>query len=272
MNIKRLHLRWFKETINHLLNENFMRLRIILLITTLFINNFLKAQVKNEINDQDGIYVTYELTKIEENSKKETYLAIIKAENKNDFDVFYSVPLTTQANGSKSVGILQSKGFSQIAVRNGTGFFGDYQTLVGTETNLITNDNFILFTIPKGKFVTGEKEFKVKKGVKPIITNTFLMPFKKLDLFDIAINETSISGEWISNCGGIQMSLSLGKNEKGETILQQSVNGKQNFWKKLNASLFEKINDKNVTLSFNKANNTFNYATTDGVACVWSKK
>ncbi|MBK7559410.1 MAG: hypothetical protein IPI54_14650 [Chitinophagaceae bacterium] len=84
---------------------------------------------------------------MKKNSKKETYLAIIKAENRNDYDVFYSVPLTIQANGSKNIGILQSKGFSQISVRNGTGLLGDYQTLVGTETNLVTNDNFILFII-----------------------------------------------------------------------------------------------------------------------------
>ena len=108
-------------------------------------------------------------------------------ENKNDYDVFYSVPLTRQANGSTTVSILENKLFAQSSVRNSTSLFGDNINLSGQETKFITNDNKILYFISKGNFITAEKEFKVKKGVKPILTNTFLLPLKSIDNFDIAL-------------------------------------------------------------------------------------
>jgi hypothetical protein len=249
-----------------------MTLRFSLLTISLFFYSFSQAQDKLTLNNQDGIYVTYELTKIEEGSKKDTYLAVVKAENKNDYDVFYSIPLTKQANGSTAISILENKLFAQSSVRNSTGLFGDNINLTGQETKLITNDNKILYSISKGNFITAEKEFKVKKGAKPILTNTFLLPLKSIDNFDIAVNEATINGDWISNCGNIQMTLTMAKNEKNETVIQQLINGKQNIWRKTTANTFEKLNDKTTTLSYNKQNNSFSYSTTDGVSCVWTKK
>ncbi len=249
-----------------------MTFRFYLLTISLFFYSCLQAQDKLTLNNQEGIYVTYELTKIEEGSKKDTYLAVVKAENKNDYDVFYSVPLTKQANGTTTVSILENKLFSQTSVRNSTGIFGDNINLTGQETKLITNDNKLLYSISKGNFITAEKEFKVKKGVKPIITNTFLLSLKSIDNFDIAVNETTINGDWTSNCGNIQMNLTIAKNEKNETVIQQLINGKQNIWIKTTSNTFEKFNDKTTTLSYNKQNNSFTYSTTDGVSCSWKKK
>jgi len=249
-----------------------MNLKISLLPLTLFFYSFLQAQDKVSLNNQDGIHVSYELTKLNEGSNKDTYLAVIKAENKNDYDVFYGIPLVKQANGTTSISILENKLFAQSSVRNSTGLFGDNINLTGHETKLFTNDNKILYTIPKGEFITSEKEFKVKKGVKPILTNTFLMSLKSIDNFDVALNEATVNGDWTSNCGNIQMALTIGKNERGETVIQQLINGKQNLWKKATSNTFEKVNDINAKLSYNKQNNSFNYSTTDGVSCMWTKK
>ena len=249
-----------------------MTFRFSLLTISLFFYSCVQAQDKLTLNNQDGIYVSYELTKIEGGSKKDTYLAVVKAENKNDYDVFYSVPLTRQANGSTMVSILENKLFAQSSVRNSTSLIGDNINLSGQETKFITNDNKILYSISKGNFITAEKEFKVKTGVKPILTNTFLLPLKSIDNFDIALNETTINGDWTSNCGNIQMTLTIAKNEKNETVIQQLINGKQNIWRKTSANTFEKLNDKTTTLSYNKQNNSFTYSTTDGVSCLWTKK
>jgi hypothetical protein len=249
-----------------------MILRFTLLTISFFFYSFLQAQDKVILNNQDGMYVSYELTKIDAGTKKDTYLVVVKAENKNDYDVFYSVPLTKQANGSNAVSILENKLFAQSVVRNSTALFGDNINLAGQETKLITNDNRILYSISKGNFITAEKEFKVKPGVKPIITNTFLLPLKSIDNFDIAINEAAINGDWNSNCGNMQMTLTLTKNEKNETVIHQLVNGKQIVWRKTTANTFEKLNDSTTTLSYNKQNNSFSYSTTDGVSCLWTKK
>lgn len=129
-----------------------------------------------------------------------------------------------------------------------------------------------MYAISKGSFVTAEKEFKVKKGANPIITNTFLMPIKSIENFDVAVNEATINGDWVSNCGDIQMTLTITKDEKGETVIQQLVNGKQIIWRKNTVNTFEKVNDTTTVLSYNKQNNNFSYSTTDGVSCLWTKK
>ncbi len=244
-------------------------------ILTLFIGccfTSLFAQEKITLNNQDGIQVSYELTKMDEGDKKDTYLVIVKAENTNDFDVFYSIPLTKQPNGNFAVSASQNLHFAQTSVRNTTALFGEHVNLKGADTKLTTNDHKILFTIPKGGFVTGEQKFKVKKGVKPVLTNTFLFPLRALDRFDIAINETMINGDWIADCGNIHMNLSMTTNEKGETVVQQLVNGRQNTWIKKTSHTFEKLNDSNATLSFNKTNGSFTYTNTDGVLCVWKRR
>jgi len=249
-----------------------MKTKISLLTIFFFFHSLIHAQDKVILNNQDGIYVSYELTKINDGAKKDTYLAVVRAENKNDYDVFYSVPLTKQANGSVAVGIFENKLFAQSIVRNSAGLLGDNINLAGLETKLITNDNKILYSISKGNFITSEKEFKVKKGEKPIITNTFLLPLRTIDNFDIAVNEAVINGDWTSNCGNIQTTLTLIRNQNNETVIQQLINGKQIIWKKTSANTFEKLSDKTTTLSYNKQSNSFNYSTSDGVSCVWTKK
>ena len=249
-----------------------MTIRISILSFIIFISTILKAQEKIVLNNQDGVFITYELTKIESNSKKDTYLAVVKAENKNEFNLFYGVQQTKLPNGTSQISILENQLFAQSSVRNSTSLFGDNVNLKGNTTKFFTNDNKVLFTIGKGSFITAEKEFKVKSGVKPILTNTFLFTLKSIDNFDLAISEDIINGDWTSSCGNIQMALTLTKNEKGETLIQQQINGKQNSWRKTTLNTYEKVNDKSATLSYNKSNNSFNYSTTDGVVCGWTKK
>ncbi|RYE29026.1 MAG: hypothetical protein EOP48_32935 [Sphingobacteriales bacterium] len=249
-----------------------MRLKLSALLLSLCYGLMGFAQEKINLNSQDGIHVSYELTRIDSGAKKETYLAVLKAENKNDFDVYYGIPLTKHPNGTIAVNILQGEMFSQASVRNGTGMFGDNINLKGNVTRISTNDNFLLYNIPKAGFVTAEKEFKVKAGAKPIITNTFLVPLKSIDQFDIAMNAQSINGDWVSSCGNMQMTLTYAKDDKGNIVLQQLINGKQNIWTKTSANSFAKSNDNSTTLSYNNQNNSFSYSTTDGVSCVWSRK
>lgn len=71
-----------------------MSLRFLFLTVTTIFYSSLIAQTKSTLNNQDGIQVSYELTKIEDGSKKDTYLVVLKAENTNDHDVYYSVPLS----------------------------------------------------------------------------------------------------------------------------------------------------------------------------------
>lgn len=136
--------------------------RIILTLATL-LPIFADAQ-ESQLDDKDGVIISYKLTKIKEDAKKDTYLVVCKAKNDNDYDVFY------EASNNKV-----NPFFSTVTVRNND----DYIYLIGTESKLYTN-NKILFYIKKGSSVTAEKEFKIAKGLTPILTNEFLTPLKTI--------------------------------------------------------------------------------------------
>ena len=62
---------------------------------------------------------------------------VFKAENKNDYDVFYSVPFSKQSNGTKAVSILENKFFSQPTARNSASLFVDNINFLGEKANLL---------------------------------------------------------------------------------------------------------------------------------------
>ncbi len=117
--------------------------------------------------DQDGIVMSYKLTKLQDGDKKDTYLLTVKAVNKNSFDLFYQGP----KNGVNPF-------FSEVNIRNGN----DYLYLSATESRLMTSEGK-LFYIKAGGTVNGEKEFKVGKGVTPIITSKFFSDLKPISEF-----------------------------------------------------------------------------------------
>ena len=225
-----------------------------------------------ELNNQDGIYVSYQLTKVSEKDKKDRYVVSIRVENKNDYDVYYAVPLIKNTNGTYDMSVTGGKGFSFLKVRNATGLFGAGEELTGQQTKLTTNDNQVLFTIQKGQIINADREFNVKKGEKPVITNSFSKGLKKLDFFDVALSEGVVNGDWLMNCGSVQITLALTKNPAGELIIEEMVNGRQIIWKKTNANTFLKQNDNYTMLTYNKSSNTFTYTNSDGVVCTWTKK
>lgn len=245
--------------------------KICLSAMLLFANFLLKAQQIQQLNNQDGLFASVELTRIDSSKSKETYLAIAKLENKNNFEVFYGVPMTKNASGQYEIGLLQNISVAQITVRNSTSFFGDYLNFVGKETNLVTIDNQKLYSIPKGVFLTVEKEFKVKAGNKPILTNTFLMNTKPTEAFEIALNEKQLNGDWKNSCGNITFMLTYTSGSNNQFVLKQRVNGKEISWKKTAAYVFEKVGDSNTKLVFSSAKQTFTYVSADGIECTWTK-
>jgi len=249
-------------------------MRIKLTSILLLIISFGFSQDKIELKNQDGVFITCELTKLSNaTDKKDKYLFSIKAENKNNYPVYYEVPIIKTKIGNQETESYGTKNFAEINARNSIGFlsFG-IESIAGQETKLRTNDNKVLFTIPKGEFITTETKFSFKKDEKPIVTSIFLKSMRKIDFFDIAIGETFINGNWTSNCGSISMTLALIKNAQNEPILLQTINGKINEWKKINANTFVKVTDRSVTLTYDKQNQTLVYYNTDGVSCAWTKK
>ena len=104
--------------------------------------------------EQNGIVLSYQLTKLSETEKKDTYLLVVKAVNKNSYDAFYQAP----KNGVNPF-------FGEIIVRNANAMV----YLTGTESKLSTADGKLHYLKSLGT-MTFEKEFKIDKAQKPIIT------------------------------------------------------------------------------------------------------
>lgn len=125
--------------------------RIIILF--LFISIKVSAQDINLL-EQSGIALTYQLTKLSETEKRDTYLLVVKANNKNNYDAFYQGP----KNGVNPF-------FGEVTVRNASAMI----YLTGTESKLSTVDGKLLYLKSLGT-ISFEKEFKIDKGQKPVIT------------------------------------------------------------------------------------------------------
>ena len=236
---------------------------------------FLNAQTKGELNSQDGITVRYELNKRSSSDKKDKYSLVVTVVNTNDYDLYYSVPMMKQPDGQYKLNSFENKAFCEAGSTNSTGLMsvlGDKVKIVGQQTGLITQNNEVLFKISKGQSITSDVKFTVKPGENPIITNSFRVGLKKLELFDVGINGLFINGTWVGNCGNIPMGLSLSKSPTGQTILNQTVSGRQQTWIMVSDNIFEKSNDKNATITYNRTGNVFTYTHVDGVVCIWTKR
>ena len=197
----------------------------------------------------------------------------MKAENTSDTDLYYSVELRKDNNGNWMLPIIpDQKGFTKIKVLNSTGWFGDGQSLIGDQTDYVTTNNSLLFVIKKGNTYSEETSFKVKKGNKPIITNTFLRSLKKLQDFDLKISSKMLDGNYISSCGNVQINISFVNSIERGDFLIQTTNGKQFIWLRTSTTTFVRENNSDYSLTYNKNNGTFTYSTSDGITCVWKKE
>lgn len=247
-----------------------MKSKLFFLLNVLF-STFLFSQETKIIGTKDNVEISYQLTELDKNSKKDKYLITISFENKSDSDLYYALPLMKNSEGKEFLNPLLTRGFANVLIRNSTGLFRDGRQLIGQETILRTEDNGVLIGLEKNKIYNVEDEFTVKAGEKPIITNSYLNTLRKLDQFNIKMSDAFINGMWQSNCGNTNISLSI-VNENGQEKLLQTVNGKQIKWLKQNSTTFAKENDTNSTLTYNKSNNKFFYSSSDGNNCEWTKK
>jgi hypothetical protein len=134
-----------------------------ILLASLFISSLCYSQEK-ALDEKDGISISYKLTKVKEDSKKDTYLVTCKAKNISNEELFYEAP-ENKINPF----------FATITVRNTNSFLN----LIGIESKLSVGKK-VLFYIKKGGVVSTEKEIKFDKGVEPILTNEFVGVFKPI--------------------------------------------------------------------------------------------
>lgn len=138
-------------------------------LTLLFLLSipFLAKSQDIPVSDVDGVFVSYKLTKLKEDAKKDVYLITVKAVNKNDFDVFYEGP----TNGVNPF-------LATTSIRN-----ANTEIYLTGEKSKLRTEKAVLYYIKKGGSITSEKEVKINKGVAPIVTNEFVSQPKTISEF-----------------------------------------------------------------------------------------
>jgi hypothetical protein len=223
------------------------------------------------LSDQNGFEIVYKAQKLGE-GKKDEWLVTVTAINKTDKPLYYALQTMNQNNGATTVNPLAGLFSSKVTVRNAVGFLSaDGVKIKGEESELFTeNKTSILYKYDAGRIYNYENTINIKHGDTPIITITHFYPLKNLSEFNIETSSALIDGDYKTSCVQTTFSLSL-KDQNNQTVLIQSINGKQIKWIKTSATLFTKENDTNTTLSYNKEKKTFSYSSSDGVTCEWSR-
>ena len=230
------------------------------------------AQEEIQLASKDNVDINYQLLLEEEGRKKDKYILIINAQNNNDIDLYYEVPLIRDGNGNWQLPIIpEEKGLAKVYVRNSTGLFGDGRSIIGDQTELITTNNTLLFQFRSGDILTQEINFKVKSGVTPLLTNSFNKVLKPLEEFDLQLSNDMVNGNYVSNCGNILINIEAQSSVDKGDYLVQTTNGKQFIWLRTSETSFIRENSQDMTLTFNKESNEFIYSTSDGINCNWSK-
>ena len=224
-----------------------------------------------EIANIDNVKIQYSLTKLESKETKEKYLIQVNVINNNSYPMYYVVPGLVAQDKSIVIDVLNLN-FAKIKIRNSTGLFGDGIGLSGDNSNMKTINNGFLFVLMPGKIYNSETTFKVKTGEDPLVTNTVKANLNKLLNFDVKINSTNVNGIWSSTCSSMDLSLTFEENIGGISYIIQSVNGKQSKWLKQTEMNFTRENDNSTTLTYQKANNTFLFSSSDGISCTLTKK
>ncbi|PHR69712.1 MAG: hypothetical protein COA67_09925 [Lutibacter sp.] len=240
----------------------------IVIIATLLLSVGAVAQEEIKVGSKYGVDINYTLLKTKEAKKKDVYLIVATATNTNDYDLYYT---------ARKVGTAYDNSFTKIKVRNATGIFSKGRSIHGNNLNVKTTEG-LLSVIKAGEIYNFENTFRVKKGVKPMITNTFIRQLKNYEDFTILLNASAVNGEWKTSCGSGSMSLDYGsqnlKNgieEKTVDAISQVVNGKQFVWLKIADNSFVRQDNNEYTLSYNNDTGMFKYSTSDGITCDWSK-
>jgi hypothetical protein len=249
-----------------------MKTKLFLIITLISFTKLI-GQEEKKIAVKDSVEITYQLLLKGHTSKKDKYILIANAINKSNTDKFYAAPLAkNNPEGHMSTTQTGDSGFTRLKVRNSTGIFGNGASIKGEPTYLLTTSNEAIYVIRKGNSYSQETSFRVIKGNKPLITNTFTKTFQKLSYYDLRLTPKMISGDYVSNCGDIRLNLNASKDETGRDIVIQTINGKQFIWiRKTEDTFVRKNNCNEATLTYNKNNNSFQYSTIDGVYCDWIK-
>lgn len=229
------------------------------------------SQTPIVLSNQNGFEIAYKAQKLNE-GKKDEWLVTVTAINKTEKPLYYALQTMKQNNGSITASPLATLFSSKVTVRNAVGFLAaDGVKIKGEESELFTeNKTSILYKYDADRIYNYENTINIKHGDTPIITITHYYPLKNLSEFNIETSSALIDGDYKTSCAQTTFSLSL-KDQNNQTILIQSINGKQIKWIKTSATLFTKENDSNTTLSYNKEKKTFSYSSSDGINCEWSK-
>jgi hypothetical protein len=239
-----------------------LKLKVLAIQFCLISSPLLYAQIKT-IESNSNLEIRVNLLKLETDSKKDKYLMEISLENKREYDIFYPVSKTPNSNY-----INTSLGF--IKVHNANGLIKT-NNISGELTRWQTTNNEVLVMLATGKVIKDQFKFSVSTGEEPVLTFSGNATFKKLQDFNLRLNDAMINGTWNSSCLSNPITLSYVDTGKINYLLQ-SINGRYVKWIKQTENTFLREETTGTTLTYNRSNGQFQYSNSDGVFCAWKKE
>jgi hypothetical protein len=234
----------------------------------------LSAQ-NDSTRSRDGIIARYTLQLLEKGDRNDRYRVVLTAENSNRYEVFYGKPVRRQPDGSMGMNTGDDRSFTRVRIYNTSGlegFLGQTASLAGEDTRLQAEGDVQLFRIPPGRGLQTEMTFTVKSGKAPNLLLMLDGGLQKREAFRVRSGMTGSSGDWVSDCGGIGMFLTLSKNAAGKPVLEQTVDNRRQTWVQVSEGIFEKVGDNTARVIYNKAGDVYTYSNEDGATCVWRKR
>jgi hypothetical protein len=240
-------------------------------LAAMFVPGSVTAQ-NDSSRSREGIVARYTLQLLEKGDRNDRYRVLLTAENTNAYEVFYGKPVRKQPDGSMGMNTGDDRSFARVRIYNSSGFegfLGQTASLAGEDTRLQAEGDVQLFRLAAGASLRTEMDFTVRSGKTP---NMLLMldgGIKKRAEFRVRSGMTGSSGDWLSDCGGIGMFLTITKNASGQAVLEQTINNRRQTWVQVSEGVFEKPGDNTARVTFNKAGNIYTYSNEDGATCIW---
>ena len=110
-----------------------------------------------------------------------------------------------------------------------------------------------------------------------LITITFLLCISKVTAQEQSAEEFSdlkttialLEGEYTSNCGAAEITVTLKESKEKGIYLVQTANDEQIIWLRSSNTTFVKQDGEDYTITYSETDNSFKYTNYEGDVCEW---
>lgn len=223
------------------------------------------------LHSQDGIEVTYNMEFDKAKKKNDVYKLEVTVKNTSSTDYYYVVPRVIDKDGVASTAKSTSDiEFAVVSIGNATGIYTQSIHLKTQPSQYLLEDDTQLYVLKAGEVLREKINFNITADRTPEPKITFKRQFRALSGYKLKLTPQLISGEYLSNCDNVKVTL-LYKNDPAIGIrLEEFRDGvSQGNWVMKNKNTFVKETNQEYLFRYYQEGNRITYLEPDGKSCVW---